>query len=579
MTYVPIDVIVDQKERIRHKIDSLNLLSFDILLIFVLLSVIFMKRSKFHFINGTGLAIIFGLILGASIRYLGLEVNLSSEVIRRNMSSGPKDYVKIDVNQANENDTHSYIYEFKGELKAPGEMGSQISYVSIDPEIFFNILLPPIVLNASLNMRQKHVFMNLGSIFTFAFVGTTISVAVVGVTIHTMLRIFSSVFAMQHLLETFSFSNCLYFGAIISPTDPISVLAIFEEIGVDATLFALIFGESILNDAVAIVLAHSIDLFSIQSQDSVAFPVLHALCIGVMDFMRLFTVSSLVGLFYGVLTALTTKHMRLQHMPLFEASLFILISYGSFLTAEVFDASGIVAILLCGITQAQYTFVNLSHEGRQSVQQIFSIMTFLCENFLFIIVGVASWQRNHTWDVHFIAIALFAVILARICAVYPLVSILNLRRNDKIPQSFAHILTWGGAARGLISYSLAAQNTVGNSRRTIWSTTTALVLFSGIFVGGSARFMLSRFDDPVEDEREELNKSSEKSIKAVEKINPAARNCNRMLNGEHLFERSEELNSKDFFSIYVGLQKLWMDLDARFIRPALTKDQVAVCVP
>lgn len=88
---------------------------------------------------------------------------------------------------------------------------------------------------------------------TYAFVGTTISCFGFGVIMYGFLRLIPSI--------QFTFQECLYFGAIISATDPVTVLAIFNDLHVDVTLYALVFGESILNDAVAIVLAQTIDEF------------------------------------------------------------------------------------------------------------------------------------------------------------------------------------------------------------------------------------------------------------------------------------------------------------------------------
>lgn len=494
MTYLPVDVIIDHKAKQRHRIDTLNLLAYVTLLVLVLVTTWFVKRRRRLHLHETGLAIVYGLIMGAALRYFGLEVTISSVVLEDSIPLNvPADYVIIkarNLGDKNANQSHVYAYEFRGEIQPSAKLGSQISYASVDPEVFFNIILPPIVLNAGLSLKRRHFFRNIGAIFSYAFIGTTISVAFVGSFIYGSIHLIKLLWDSSYLADQFSLANCLYFGAIISPTDPIAVLAIFQELGVDVNLFALVFGESILNDAVSIVLTHSIDQFSIIYGRDPYYSILRIIWECVYNFIEMFLTSCLMGILFGVATALTTKFTKLTESPLLETSLVVLMSYSSFLTAEVIDASGIVAILLCGITQAHYTINNLSFEAREWLKSLFELLTFLCENFLFLAVGVCFWQRGQTWDLSFIGIAFVAVTFARAISVYPLTGLLNLGRRNKIPSNFQHLIAWGGAARGVISYSLAAKNTVGDARRIMLSTTSVIVIVTVIAVGGMVSHLL-----------------------------------------------------------------------------------------
>lgn len=100
------------------------------------------------------------------------------------------------------------------------------------------------------NILQKYFFRNLGAILTYAIIGTTISSFVVGILMYGCVQLMP-----VHLANSFTFLDTLYFGALISSTDPLTVLAIFNDLHVDVNLYALVFGESVLNDAVAIVLS------------------------------------------------------------------------------------------------------------------------------------------------------------------------------------------------------------------------------------------------------------------------------------------------------------------------------------
>lgn len=90
----------------------------------------------------------------------------------------------------------------------------------------------------------------MGAILTFAILGTTLSAFLIGALMYGFVKLMPT-----YLSSSFTFLDTLYFGALISPTDPLTILAIFHDLNVDVNLYALVFGESVLNDAVAIVLS------------------------------------------------------------------------------------------------------------------------------------------------------------------------------------------------------------------------------------------------------------------------------------------------------------------------------------
>ena len=119
--------------------------------------------------------------------------------------------------------------------------------VSFDDNYFFNLLLPPIILNSGFEMNRSSFFRHFGTILIFAFVGTFMSSIIIG----TLLFILSCI--GFYGLEI-SFLNSLIVGSILSSTDPVTILSLFQQLKVDPKLYTIIFGESLLNDSVAIVL-------------------------------------------------------------------------------------------------------------------------------------------------------------------------------------------------------------------------------------------------------------------------------------------------------------------------------------
>ena len=264
--------------------------------------------------------------------------------------TGPPDQVILRNREKDESSmiddykNKSWVYEFQGEIRDAGE--SEIDEKTIfDPEIFFNILLPPIIFHAGYSMKKKYFFRNIGSIFAFAFLGTAISTFTVG---GVMYGVTSSV----QRLENVTFIDNLHFGALISATDPVTVLAIFSDLNVDVNLHALVFGESVLNDAVAIVLVEALKDYeenvaecnvkqnmnkddpAKMNVDDCSYGWMHV-AKAILDFLGIFAASFLVGSIMGCITALLTKFTHIRAHPMLESTLLVLMSYSTFLLAEV----------------------------------------------------------------------------------------------------------------------------------------------------------------------------------------------------------------------------------------------------
>jgi len=121
---------------------------------------------------------------------------------------------------------------------------------SFNPTTFFLVLLPPIIFESGYNLHKGNFFANLGSIAIFAIIGTAISALVVGSGVYLM--------GLAKLVYPLNFVESFAFGSLISAVDPVATLAIFQALDVDPVLNMLVFGESILNDAVAIVLTATV---------------------------------------------------------------------------------------------------------------------------------------------------------------------------------------------------------------------------------------------------------------------------------------------------------------------------------
>uniref|UniRef100_A0A3B5A9I5 Sodium/hydrogen exchanger n=1 Tax=Stegastes partitus TaxID=144197 RepID=A0A3B5A9I5_9TELE len=468
-----------------HRQDSANLLIFIMLLTLTILTIWLFKHRRFRFLHETGLAMIYGLLVGVILRF-GIHVpqSMSDVILSCAVNASPATLL---VNVSG----RFYEYTLKGEVsRGKGHQvqdDEMLRKVTFDPEVFFNILLPPIIFHAGYSLKRRHFFRNIGSILAYAFMGTVISCFVIGLIMYGFVSFMKVV---GQLGGDFYFTDCLFFGAIVSATDPVTVLAIFNELKVDVDLYALLFGESVLNDAVAIVLSSSIVAYQPAGDNSHSFEAMAMLkSFGI--FLGVFSGSFALGVATGVMT-----FTKLRDFPLLETALFFLMSWSTFLLAEACGFTGVVAVLFCGITQAHYTYNNLSPESQDRTKQLFELLNFLAENFIFSYMGLTLFSfQSHVFNPLFIIGAFVAVFLGRAANIYPLSFLLNLGRKNKIGSNFQHVMMFAGL-RGAMTFALSIRDTATYARQMMFSTTLLIVFFTVWICGGGTMPMLSFMSIP-----------------------------------------------------------------------------------
>uniref|UniRef100_A0A3Q1NA14 Solute carrier family 9 member A6 n=1 Tax=Bos taurus TaxID=9913 RepID=A0A3Q1NA14_BOVIN len=289
------EIVSEKQAEESHRQDSANLLIFILLLTLTILTIWLFKHRRARFLHETGLAMIYGLLVGLVLRY-GIHVpsDVNNVTLSCEVQSSPTTLL---VNVSGK----FYEYTLKGEISSHElnnvQDNEMLRKVTFDPEVFFNILLPPIIFYAGYSLKRRHFFRNLGSILAYAFLGTAISCFVIGSIMYGCVTLMK---VTGQLAGDFYFTDCLLFGAIVSATDPVTVLAIFHELQVDVELYALLFGESVLNDAVAIVLSSSIVAYQPAGDNSHTFDVT-AMFKSIGIFLGIFSGSFAMGAATGVL--------------------------------------------------------------------------------------------------------------------------------------------------------------------------------------------------------------------------------------------------------------------------------------
>ena len=504
---IPLEVRIDQKEEQEHRLNVTILFGYVCLMILTVLTIWLFHNHRIPFLHESGLVLIYGLIVGIILRF-GVNIDPFSTInvipsneenvtsIIENLSKrGPPDVMLMDISQlSNDSDYNVYnrtlAYKYQGGIL---DINNDVrTKTEFDAEIFFNILLPPIIFNAGYSMKRRFFFRNIGSIFAFAFVGTTISTfSVAGV-------LYLVMFLFPYLQKTMSILDLIRFGALISATDPVTTLSIFNDLNVEVNLYALVFGESVLNDAVAIVITRTLEDYEMnQLENGQNGFGITAMFGSILQFLYVFGVSFIVGSIIACFNALITKFSRIRDLPELESTLLILMSYNAYLLAEMLHLSGIVAILFCGICQAHYTFNNLSEESKGITRQFSSVLNFICENFIFLYVGVSMFVcRTHNYNLPFVIGSFIAIIVGRAANIYPLSFLLNRIRRTKIPWNSQHMLFLSGL-RGAIAFGLSVNLTLTPSRNIIRTTTQIIILVTVIISGGSTTNVLLWLKIPV----------------------------------------------------------------------------------
>ncbi|XP_051830984.1 sodium/hydrogen exchanger 5 isoform X1 [Antechinus flavipes] len=345
----------------------------------------------------------------------------------------------------------------------------------LEPGTFFLFLLPPIVLDSGYFMPSRLFFDNLGAILTYAVVGTLWNSFTTGAALWGVQQAGLMAPTVQAGLLDF-----LLFGSLISAVDPVAVLAVFEEVHVNETLFIIVFGESLLNDAVTVV------LYKVYN----SFVEMGSVNVQAIDYVKgvasLFVVSlggAAVGLVFAFLLALTTRFTK--RVRIIEPLLVFLLAYAAYLTAEMASLSAILAVTMCGVGCKKYVEANISHKSRTAVKYTMKTLASCAETVIFMLLGISAVDSSKwAWDTGLVLGTLFFILLFRALGVVLQTWVLNQFRLvplDKIDQV---VMSYGGL-RGAVAFALVIllDKTKVPAKDYFVATTIVVVFFTVIVQG------------------------------------------------------------------------------------------------
>ncbi|NPA55473.1 MAG: Na+/H+ antiporter [Epsilonproteobacteria bacterium] len=338
--------------------------------------------------------------------------------------------------------------------------------IHLTSDLIFHILLPPLLFEAAFNLNANEFKENLKPILIYAIFGVLVSVFVIGYFLHAVLHIPLVVM--------------LLFGAVISSTDPISVLAIFKELGVPTRLSSIIEGESLLNDGISVVVFSIIASIAFSHGE---FSMVHGLREFVIVAFGGAIIGSILGLTFSRITALIDDH-------LIEITLTTIVTYLTYISAEYFEVSGVIAVIFAGLMVGNYgTKIGMSPTTRVSVKDFWEYVAFVINSVVFFIIGLEVSKIDIISNFYYITLGIVAVLLGRVVSVLVLTPIVNVL-DKKINIKWQAIFVWGGV-RGALAMALALS--IPNDyqyRDMILVMTFGVVGFSLIVQGLSIKFLL-----------------------------------------------------------------------------------------
>ena len=411
--------------------------------------------------------------------------------------------------------------------------------LGFDNALFFLGLLPPVIFYSGYELHPQWLFGLFYQIVGFAVVGTFVSAVIVGIIL--------KVASLMHLApQGITFAETLTFGALVSATDPVSVIGVFTELRVDPKMFYLVFGESVINDAVGIVLFKTFSKFVGYSFNA------KNLGLAIADFIVIFLGSAIVG---GVCAACTAVTLRLLRADGWSGS--VATDEGAAATsrtlqlvtlacsvwaptflAELIEMSGIVATLFAAIGVRHWATPNLQSsltvDAKPVATAVLSTLAHLADTIIFLYLGLSvpaktrDWTNDYSHSLTFWAIV--ACLAGRAAHVYPLSHYMNKslrkaqsrqsssmdpladgdtlgdpidgegKREDRrslsprastevgnageIPPAMQHML-WFSGLRGAVAFSCAHTFPNAHGHRTLFATTTIVLIIVSMYVLGA----------------------------------------------------------------------------------------------
>lgn len=322
----------------------------------------------------------------------------------------------------------------------------------LTPELLFFLLLPTLIFESAYSMNARRLVEDTNIVLILSILSLLVSTAVIGLLLYAVLALMG---------VTVPLIITLLFGALISATDPVAVLALFKEYGAPRRLSLIFEGESLFNDATSVALflvLLEIVLFGFNGFDTVSLGILS------------FTIMMLGGVAFGAfMGGLFSKIVGLtRENETASITITIVLAHATFILAEVISShvhigdfeiriSSIIATTVASLIMGNYGRAKINPRAEEFVEKLWGQFAFMANSIIFILIGILFVDVPWTDPVILTAITftILIVAFARTVSIYPVVGIFNVfsKKEDKVPFAWQHLLSWG-SLRGALAVTM-----------------------------------------------------------------------------------------------------------------------------
>jgi CPA1 family monovalent cation:H+ antiporter len=338
--------------------------------------------------------------------------------------------------------------------------------MEITSEAVFFIFLPALVFESALAIDVRRLLDDIAPILMLAVLGLLISTGAIGFTMAS--------------ITGYSILVCLLLGAIVSATDPVAVVAIFKDLGAPKRLAILVEGESLFNDATAIV----------------AFTILSAMIVGESDptvlsgtgaFIKVFFGGVLVGYVVARITCFLLTRIGDSNLP--KITLTMSLAYLAFIIAEHnLHVSGVMAVVTAALVLGSRGRSVIPQSAWHGLEEVWEQIGFIANSVIFVLVGLAVptiLAGMGTEQFIWLAVLLVVAFTTRFVIIFGLVPAMHkMGWAADVSTGYRAVMFWGGL-RGAVSLALALA-VMENSAFPV-----AVQQFIGVLVTGFVLFTLA----------------------------------------------------------------------------------------
>jgi monovalent cation:H+ antiporter, CPA1 family len=322
----------------------------------------------------------------------------------------------------------------------------------LTPELLFYLLLPTLIFESAYHMNARRLIADGTIVFALSIGSFLISTAIITFLLH---------FLLLFIGLSVPFSITLLFGALISATDPVAVLALFKEYGVPKRLSLIFEGESLFNDATAVALF----IITLEAISHGGFTIFSSFS-GLLTFISMLVLGVLFGLLVGGIFAYLVGTARESEVA--SIALTVILAHITFILAEVISnttfpggfslhISPIISTTVASLLMGNYGKARINPRAESFISTIWELFAFMANSLIFILIGILMVKTPLGEPVILLAIfiSIITVALARAVSIYSIVGVYNQTQNQikKIPLAWQHLMAWG-SLRGALAITM-----------------------------------------------------------------------------------------------------------------------------